>query len=227
MSPINFRKLAVSLAMFAVVALGSTAVAKADPITFTLGLPNSGIAAFPGPYATVTVDATTTKTATITVTALTQGAYTYLIGNGGSIGLNLNAPAGSVVTNTTPGGIVQPQPTALAPIYSRDDNSNVDGWGSFNFVLDNFDGYQHSVQTMTFTITCDLCNWATSADVLTPNNLGNVIASHIFVTTNGGATNTGETGYATVGSLPEPTSMLLLGTGLIGIAAGFRKRFRK
>src|SRR6185503_20563823 len=48
----NLRKFAVSLAMFAVVALGSAVVANADSVV--INVPNAGLSGTPGPYATVT-----------------------------------------------------------------------------------------------------------------------------------------------------------------------------
>jgi uncharacterized membrane protein len=51
-SPRSVRKLAVSLAMFAVVALGSAVAANADQVV--INVPNPGLSGTPGPYATVT-----------------------------------------------------------------------------------------------------------------------------------------------------------------------------
>ncbi|HEU4934042.1 MAG TPA: hypothetical protein VFT48_18280, partial [Pyrinomonadaceae bacterium] len=67
MSPINFRKVAVSLAIFAVVALGSSGVARADNFFFSQsgsinGLPVSATASITGNAGTNTLTLVLTNT---------------------------------------------------------------------------------------------------------------------------------------------------------------------
>jgi len=223
MSPNIFRKLAVSLAMFAVVALGSSVVARADSITFDLNSPNPGIAAFPPPYAAVTINRTSTTTATITF----QTYAGYLIGGAQAVDLNFNGGPVTFSNLSFTGGCIGGGCPAGGTGFSGGAAQQADGFGNFSFTLDNTDGFTNAVTSVMFNVTCLSCNWGSASAVLTPNNLNHLSAAHIFVIGSdcGGSPCTG---FATEGGqVPEPASMLLLGTGLIGIAAGIRKRIHR
>jgi hypothetical protein len=199
MSPLtNLRKLAVSLAMFAVVALGSSAVAKADPVTLTNGgasvLFGYTASGFPGSTATAlfTLNGSTltiqlSNTSTDLLTALTAIGFNTTpdidisdyLGTGVTSGWTVNGALGVFEISRNGQG--------------QNEAINAGGSETLTFTLVNFSG----------DLTIDL----TSVHMQSLPN--------------------GQSDKPTGTELPEPTSMLLLGTGLIGIATGLRKRFRK
>src|SRR5262249_17771833 len=74
--------------------------ASADTVNFDLTTGNSAISGFTGPYAHVVVDRTDSTHATITFTSLTNSGNIYLLGDGGSVGVNVNASSWTLGTIT-------------------------------------------------------------------------------------------------------------------------------
>lgn len=219
MSPLtNLRRLAVSLAMFAVIAFGSATAARADQAVFNLTVgPTLG----PGNYGTITL--TLSGGSIIVDVQLTNGA---IINGGQQCSICFNStinPNISVSAITANYQLIASAPGVL----------HADGFGDYEYGVDyvgagSGGGCTQCVDHVTFTVSKTSGTFS-SVFELVENSTGGGFASPFAVdirTSNtGGSPPTGFVG--TTGPVPEPASMFLLGTGLLGIGAGIRKRFRK
>jgi hypothetical protein len=184
-------------------------------------------AASPGPYATVDVTRTSSTTATIVFTSDTNTGNIYLMGDGSTAAVNVNAGSFTIdnITGSNSGTGFTPGPYSVA---NPPGTSNVDGWGLFNGVIDSFDGFTHSSDTVSFDLTNLSGTWGTDSDVLTPNPDGHLAASHIFVTAfpadaSNGALATGFASNGPTTPVPEPATLALIGIGLLGMALLMRR----
>jgi hypothetical protein len=192
--------------------------AKAD-FVFDLSTGNTAISGFAGPYAQVDVHLVSSTMATITFTSLTNSGNIYLMGDGGTVGVNVNATTWTLgtITGSNAGTGFTPGP------YSNGGVGNEDGFGSFNQKITSFDGFTHSSDTVSFSLTDTSGTWANASAVLTGNADGNLAAAHIFVTTfpanaANGALATGFASGFTHVSVPDGgMTVMLLGAGLSGL----------
>lgn len=185
-----------------------------DTITYSMSNPSGSMPA--GMYGTVRVDLISATEATITMTA--AGYPLIALGDSGILALN---PTGSWEVSSKSIG--------LTDVGS----GKVDGIGYFRLIFDDGPGFSNPYESVYVTLDLTSGSWLTASGVLTSTVLEApsqhpslyMVGGHFGISS---GTTYNPTGW--VGSdgviVPEPATILLLGSGLVALW-GIRRKLRK
>lgn len=210
----NFRPFLIGLLALVLLCAAGPAVQATVVSPIELGNPNSALSVVTGPYGSVAWDVTSSTTADVTLTAYDD----FLFGGNGALGLNINSTGTITISNLVWTG-------GAGDTSFSQTSGNEDGFGTFNFVLDGFDGMTRAVTSLSFTVTDTSASW-TDSTFLTANAGGNHAAGHVYVPDS--VYSGGLTGYAGDGNvIPEPIGLVVWGIGSAGAALAVASRRRR
>jgi protein with PEP-CTERM/exosortase system signal len=227
---------AVIAAMIALAALGLTNQAHAtrSPMPYSLvsqpflsdfNVGNDGIEKFSAPYGHMVITLAG-QVATVTFNSNTINGHTYLFGgNNHSFALNVNS------SSFTAGSLVGGRVGGFTGTLGVGGSQNLNGFGVFNFTIDNTDGFKDAFDALSFTLTnTSGVLWGDASDVLKFNSKGYDAAGHVFVATlvKGKYKNFEYSGFAAEGpgTVPDGGATVMLLGAALG-ALGMARRFLK